>query len=127
MLSLLRGTAASGIRRSTSAEFTSEDAYVLVDGAGTPRFPIRAGTDAASVANPLTVAEVRAVLEEAFAVLGRSRAQIRRPLDSRMQASISMVDTHGAILGVVRSPDGRHGTGRERVDEHRPARPGTTC
>ena len=100
------GTAASGIRRSTSAEFTSEDAYVLVDSAGTPRFPIRAGTDAASVANPLTVAEVRAVLEEAFAVLGRSRAQIRRPLDSRMQASISMVDTHGAILGVVRSPDG---------------------
>ena len=96
----LRGSAAA------LGEFTSEDAYVLVDSAGTPRFPIRAGTDAASVANPLTVAEVRAVLEEAFAVLGRSRAQIRRPLDSRMQASISMVDTHGAILGVVRSPDG---------------------
>src|SRR5690606_5401818 len=26
--------------------------------------------------------------------------------DSRMQASISVVDTHGAVLGLVRSPDG---------------------
>ncbi|MBO6525508.1 heme-binding protein [Erythrobacter sp.] len=100
------GTDASGIRRSTAGEFANRDAYVLVDAGGAPRFPIRAGTDAASVANPLTAAEVRAVLEEAFTVLGRARAQIRRPLDSRMQATISLVDTHGAVLGIVRSPDG---------------------
>ena len=100
------GTNASGIRRSTSAEFPNRDAYVLVDGSGTPRFPIRAGTDGASIANPLTANEVRTVLDEAFTVLSRARAQIRRPLDSRMQATISLVDTHGAILGIVRSPDG---------------------
>ena len=100
------GTEASGIRAATPAEFANLDAYVLTDGAGNPRFPIRAGTDAASVAQPLTSAEVRAVLEEAFAVMSRARAQIRRPLDSRMQASISLVDTHGEVLGVVRSPDG---------------------
>ncbi|GAA4642970.1 hypothetical protein GCM10023115_09300 [Pontixanthobacter gangjinensis] len=100
------GTEQSGIRRSTTAEFSNADAYVLTDGAGNSRFPIRAGTDAASVGQPLTADEVRAILEEAFAVLSRSRAQIRRPVDSRMQASVSLVDTHGQVLGLVRSPDG---------------------
>ena len=100
------GSEASGIRPSQTSEFAIADAYVLTDGAGTPRFPPRAATDGASVAGPLTEAEVRAVLEEAFTVLSRSRAQIRRPLDSRMQATISIVDTHGEILGIVRSPDG---------------------
>ncbi|MEP3759539.1 MAG: hypothetical protein ABJM62_08155, partial [Marinomonas sp.] len=80
------GTNASGIRRATNAEFGLEDGYILTDSAGTPRYPARGGTDGGSVANPLTQAEVSATLEEAFTVLSRSRAQIRRPLDSRMQA-----------------------------------------
>ncbi|MGB3378586.1 MAG: heme-binding protein, partial [Allopontixanthobacter sediminis] len=97
------GSETSGIRVSTAAEFANRDAWVLTDGAGNNRYPIRAGTDGASA---LTAAEARAILEEAFAVLSRARAQIRRPLDSRMQASISVVDTNGQILGLVRSPDG---------------------
>ena len=100
------GTEASGIRASTNAEFSNSDAFVLTNGSGTGRFPIRAGTDGADVASPLTASEVRAVLEEAFLVLSRARAQIRQPLDSRMQATISLVDTHGQVLGIVRSPDG---------------------
>lgn len=100
------GSEASGIRASTPAEFANRDAYVLTDGAGNNRYPIRGGSDAAVVGQPLTAAEARAILEEAFAVLSRARAQIRRPLDSRMQASISVVDTNGQILGLVRSPDG---------------------
>ncbi|QJB68140.1 GlcG/HbpS family heme-binding protein [Parasphingorhabdus halotolerans] len=100
------GTEASGVRASTAAEFTNSDAFVLTDGAGNNRYPIRGGTDSAAVANPLTAAEVRVVLEEAFKVLSRARAQIRQPLDSRMQATVSVVDTHGQILGIVRSPDG---------------------
>lgn len=100
------GSEASGVRAATAGEFANRDAFVLTDGSGNPRFPIRGGTDAASVAQPLTAAEVRAILEEAFTVLSRARAQIRRPLDSRMQASVSIVDTHGAVLGIVRSPDG---------------------
>lgn len=99
------GTEASGIRAARAAEFANSDAFILTDGAGNPRYPIRAGTDTASVSQPLTAAEVRAILEEAFTVLTRARAQIRRPLDSRMQASISVVDTHGEVLGLVRSPD----------------------
>lgn len=99
------GTEASGIRAARAAEFNNSDAFILTDGAGNNRYPIRAGTDSASNSQPLTAAEVRAVLEEAFTVLTRARAQIRRPLDSRMQASISVVDTHGEVLGIVRSPD----------------------
>lgn len=99
------GTENSGIRASTAAEFKNRDAFVLSDGTGANRFPIRAGTDGADVATPLTAAESRAILEEAFIIMSRARAQIRQPLDSRAQVSISVVDTHGEILGIVRSPD----------------------
>ena len=99
------GTEASGIRASTAAEFSIRDAFVLSDGSGANRFPIRAATDGADVTSPLTVAEVTAILEEAFIVMRRARAQIRRPLDSRAEVTISVVDTHGEVLGIVRSPD----------------------
>lgn len=99
------GAEASGFRRAAPAEFALADAFVLTDGSGTPRFPIRGGTDAADVGQPLTAAEARAVLEEAFRVMSRARAQIRRPLDSRAQVTISLVDTYGEVLGLVRSPD----------------------
>lgn len=100
------GTEASGIRASTATEFKNSDAFVLTDGTGVNRYPIRGGTDAAAVTTPLSAAEVRAILEEAFIVISRARAQIRQPLDSRMQATVSVVDTHGQILGIVRTPDG---------------------
>ncbi|WP_427964687.1 heme-binding protein [Altererythrobacter sp.] len=100
------GSEASGVRRATAAEFDNPDAYILTDGSGNPRYPVRAGTDGGSIAQPITAAEARAILEEAFLVLSRSRAQIRRPLDSRMQATVSLVDTYGQVLGIVRSPDG---------------------
>jgi uncharacterized protein GlcG (DUF336 family) len=99
------GTEASGIRRATSAEFSLADAYVLSNGSGANRYPIKAGTDAAAVGTALSAAEVRAVLEEAFTIMTRARAQIRRPLDSRAQVSISVVDTYGEVLGLVRGPD----------------------
>jgi uncharacterized protein GlcG (DUF336 family) len=38
-------------------------------------------------------------------VMSRARGQIRRPLDSRAQVSISVVDTFGTPLGIVRAPD----------------------
>ncbi len=100
------GSEGSGYRAATAAEFGNPSAFILTDGSGNPRFPIRGGTDGTSVAQPITAAEARAILEEAFTVLSRARAQIRRPLDSRMQATISLVDTNGAVLGIVRSPDG---------------------
>ena len=99
------GTEASGIRRATPSEFSLADAYVLSNGSGANRYPIKGGTDSAAVGTALTAAEVRAVLEEAFTIMTRARAQIRRPLDSRAQVSISVVDTYGEVLGLVRGPD----------------------
>jgi uncharacterized protein GlcG (DUF336 family) len=99
------GSEASGVRAATSTEFSNRDAFVLSDGAGNDRFPVRGGTDGAQVAQPLTLAESRALIEEAFTVMSRARAQIRQPLDSRAQVTISLVDTFGSVLGVVRSPD----------------------
>ncbi|MEO1489452.1 MAG: hypothetical protein AAFR88_08475 [Pseudomonadota bacterium] len=99
------GTETSGIRPSTASDFSISDAFVLSDGNGSNRFPIRAGTDGGEIASPITEAEARTILEEAFTVMSRARAQIRRPLDSRAQVTISLVDTRGRVLGVVRSPD----------------------
>jgi uncharacterized protein GlcG (DUF336 family) len=93
------------VRASTAAEFANRDAFVLSNGAGANRYPLRGGTDAGDVASPLTAAEARAILEEAFTVMSRARAQIRQPLDSRAQVTISLVDTRGSVLGLVRSPD----------------------
>ncbi|WP_333605251.1 heme-binding protein [Novosphingobium sp.] len=99
------GTEASGIRASTVGEFSDRDAFVLTDGSGNDRFPIRGGTDGADIAQPITQAEARTLLEEAFAVMTRARAQIRQPLNSRAQVTISLVDTRGQVLGIVRAPD----------------------
>jgi len=99
------GSEASGVRKVASSEFTQSEAYVLSDGAGANRFPIRAATDGADVAQPLTAAEAQKILAEAFGVMAAARAQIRQPLDSRAQVTISLVDTRGQVLGLVRSPD----------------------
>ncbi len=99
------GTESSGIRPSTAAEFSIRDAFVLSNGAGANRFPVRGGTDAGDITAPITAAEARTILEEAFTVMSRARAQIRQPLDSRAQVTISLVDTRGRVLGIVRSPD----------------------
>src|SRR4051812_6347830 len=90
----------SPTRPPTPAEFANPDAFVLTNGAGADRYPIRAGTD-----GNLSAGEVAALLEEAFKIMSAARAQIRHPLDSRAQVSISVVDTNGEALGIVRSPD----------------------
>ena len=107
---LLAGTAFSkadsGIRASANPAFGGQDAFVLVDGANTPRFPPSAGTDGGSLpVAALGAGEVATLLSEALAVANRARAQIRRPLGSQARVTISVVDTTGEVLGIVRSRD----------------------
>jgi uncharacterized protein GlcG (DUF336 family) len=99
------GSEASGYRQAKASDFLFPDAYVLSDGSGNNRYPIRAGTDTATVGQALSANEAKAVLEEAYRIMSRARAQIRRPLDSRAEVTISVVDTYGAVLGLVRAPD----------------------
>jgi uncharacterized protein GlcG (DUF336 family) len=100
------GQPASGIRADTSNEYNGRDVFVLVDPANVPRYPPRAGTDGASLgAAVLTQNEVRNLLQAAVDVAERTRAQIRRPLGSPARVTISLVDTQGEILGIVRTRD----------------------
>ena len=105
------GTAASGIRSDAGATFgpfpNGQNAFVLDDGTGNNRFPPRAGTDVAALgANILTVAEVMQLVNSALSVAFEGRAQIRRPLGSFIQVTVSVVDTNGAVLAIARTPDG---------------------
>lgn len=90
--------AASGYAADTSGNFTGLNAYVLVDGGGANRYPAIAGTS-------LTQPEVIRILAETIRVANRTRAQIRLPLGSHSQVTITVVDTNGAILGLIRTPD----------------------
>jgi len=99
------GSEASGIRKSLTAEFNNPDAYILTDGSGNDRFPPKGGTDSPAGAAPLSAAEVTSLLQNAFSTMANARAQIRSPLNSRAQVSITVVDTNGVSLGLVRAPD----------------------
>ncbi len=94
------GTSISGIRADNDVDFLGQDAFVFVDNANQLRFAPMAGTDGG-----LTTGEVRSILSEALAVAERSRAQIRRPLGDIARVTISIVDTNGVVLGIVRSRD----------------------
>jgi uncharacterized protein GlcG (DUF336 family) len=94
------GTPASGYRPSVDPAFVPLGAYVLVDAANMPRFSPRAGTDGL-----LTQAEVTQILQSGLDVANRARAQIRVPVGSAAQVSVTVVDTAGVILGLIRSPD----------------------
>jgi uncharacterized protein GlcG (DUF336 family) len=100
------GQPASGIRAANFNEYGGRDAFVLVDAANAPRYPPIAGTDGASLGGAvLTQNEVQTLLEAAFDTAEHTRAQIRRPLGSPARVTISLVDTQGEILGIVRTRD----------------------
>ena len=67
-----------------------------------PRFfPARAS----AVGGGLTSAEVEQLLAQALTQAYKTRAAIRQPLGSFAQVNVTVVDTTGAVLGIVRSPD----------------------
>lgn len=98
------GEGSSGFRQDVSGAFAPFNAFVLVDQNDSARFPPQAGSE--GTADALTAAEVTTILRNAIAVATRARAQIRRPLGSSAQVTMSLVDTNGKILGIIRTPDG---------------------
>ena len=105
------GQPESGIRASDGVSAgesfdPSLDAFIFVDQAGQPRFPPINSTDPTLTAEQrLTTTEVTSVLSNALNVANRARGQIRRPLGSPARVTISVVDTRGEVLGVVRGRD----------------------
>ena len=105
------GQPESGIRAAdgTSAGESfdpSLDAFIFVDEAGQPRFPPTDSTDPTLAASQrLTATDVTSILSNALNVANRTRAQIRRPLGTPARVTISVVDTRGEVLGIVRGRD----------------------
>ena len=63
-------------------------------------YPVRASTD-----GNLSAADVERMLWQGVQRANITRAAIRRPIGLGMQCWVSVVDTNGEILGVVRTPD----------------------
>jgi len=95
------GQPQSGVRADRGA-FAALDGFVFVDDFDLPRFAPRDGGDGADA---LRAGEVEVVLQEALKIANRARAQIRQPLDSAARVTISVVDTNGEVLGMLRSRD----------------------
>jgi uncharacterized protein GlcG (DUF336 family) len=94
------GTPGSGVVPDTNAALTGTGDFIVVDGTGTNRFPPKDGTDGL-----MKVAEVTQILKSTLQVANHTRAQVRQPLGSIAQVSVTVVDTAGEIVGYARSPD----------------------
>lgn len=66
-------------------------------------FPAPASSSAASLG--LTRDEVEEILLQSLRVARQTRSQIRRPLGSYAQVSVTVIDASGNVLGQARSPD----------------------
>jgi len=82
--------------------------FVLFNGNNPPtnRFPPRNSINPTVANGGLTTAEVRQIIRSALNIAFASRAQIRRPLSSPVQVTVSVVDGVGNILGMARTFDG---------------------
>ena len=91
------GNAASGFA-ADSTNFSGQSGYVMVTAASANRYPPTASSG-------LSAAEVTTLLQNGLSVANVTRAQIRKPLDSAAQVTISVVDQAGVILGIARTAD----------------------
>jgi len=73
-----------------------------VDASGLNRYP-----PSSSPLNgvEMTQIEVQTLLAEALTIANQTRAQIRVPVGSAAQVSVTVVDSAGNILGLIRTPD----------------------
>ena len=95
------GTSQSGYVATTAPAFNGVDTFTLITNPAdntSVRFPPSAGGN-------LTQTEVQNILVEGMKIANRARAQIRIPLGAAAQVTVSVVDTTGQVLGLVRSSD----------------------
>lgn len=102
------GTTASGISADpgTTFNFVGGNVFVLLDATGANRYPPRDSSTPTTANNGLTAAEVTTILGNALKNALAGRSQIRRPLNSHIQVSVSVVDLNGVVLGIARTSDG---------------------
>ncbi|MYM70297.1 hypothetical protein GTP45_26330 [Pseudoduganella sp. FT55W] len=93
------GEAASGFIAQGSTQ-------ILVNASQSNRYPASASLAPLPAAAGMTAAEVQEVLSQALSVAAQARAQIRIPVGSAAEVTVSVVDASGHVLGLVRSGDG---------------------
>ncbi|MDI1302463.1 MAG: heme-binding protein [bacterium] len=98
------GTPGSGIRPDSGA-LSAVSAWVLTDAADNNRYPPIDSISPATALNGMTQQEVTQLLLSALDVANHARAQIRRPLGSAAQVTVTVVDTSGTVLGLGKTPD----------------------
>lgn len=98
------GKPGSGIQPDTGG-FAAQSGWVLTDAGGANRFPLRNSGTPTTAGGGITQAEADQLLHSALDIANRARAQIRQPLGSPAQVSITVVDLAGDVLGLVRTPD----------------------
>lgn len=84
---------------------TAQSGWMLSDAGGSNRYAPRDSTLPLPVAGGLSQAEVTQLLKTGLEIANRARGQIRRPIGSSAQVSISVVDNAGEVLGLARTPD----------------------
>lgn len=99
------GTEASGITPDVGIDVPGLDAFILSDGFGNNRYTPRDALAPGPADGGMTADEVRTILVEALDIAFRARAQIRRPLGSHAQVTVSIVDAEANILAIARTPD----------------------
>ena len=88
------------------SRLASRRAFILTKTAdSTNRYPVTGSSNTADVSDDISDVDVAKILESAYDVAFRGRAQIRSPQGSAIQVTISVVDTSGKVLGVIRTPD----------------------
>ena len=101
----LFGQLQSGIAKAGGV-FADIDAFAFYDSQQNQRYTPRDGSDVEQLAERvLKAAEVEQILVSAFDIAARTRAQIRRPLDTFGRVTITIVDTNGLVLGMIRNRD----------------------
>ncbi|MDH4395697.1 MAG: heme-binding protein [Limnobacter sp.] len=97
------GLPASGYTTAVNPAFAGLDAYTLVTSttnAAAVRYPPKDAAD-----GKITAQEVQNILVEGIKIANRARGQIRAPLGSAAQVTVSVIDTNGDIIGLLRSAD----------------------
>ena len=94
------GDAASGFMPDAGT-WANKSAVLAVNAGAVNRYPAVSSGDMGG----LTAAEVTRLLGHGLDVANAARAQIRRPVGSAAQVTLSVVDTQGILLGLVRTED----------------------
>ncbi len=97
------GQPGSGIQLDNTGNFSDLGAFILYDQAGAPRYLPKDGT---ALPASLKASEVKEIIRQGLMVANHARGQIREPLGSTAQVTVTVVDYDGTILGLARTPDG---------------------